>query len=428
MKGCYFFLSLLLLAVPGLYAQQSIASYVKNNTTPIRTVSIDSSDFSDLEAFGNAIGNAQVVMLGEQDHGDAPAFLLKSRIVRYLHEKKGFNVLAFESDFFGLTHGWERLDKSNLSSVGKFAQENIYPVWSACTACDSLLLSYIPSQVNSSRPLILAGIDPSMYLAYSPLKAVQDIDSIIRLYQLPISRQADYISELLPAMRLTWPSAKDSSSFAKRRTIYYQVLQEMEQSSEVPAIWKLLMKNMIVFNTLALQDLKKDYWERKNMRDHQMAENLNWLATQKFPNERIIVWAHNYHISKYAGHYPEDFMNNAQPMSSIFTEDTALAASTYVLGFTSKKGTAGRLKRVTKIYTVPKPNKRGFEYWIDSNLPYGFVDFTPYNQSISNPEMFYMSGSIKGNTLHSNHKAYWTKIFDGVMYIRDMYPCKGNVR
>jgi erythromycin esterase-like protein len=41
-------------------------------------------------------------LLGEQNHGDAPALFAKTKLVKYLHEKHGFNILAFESDFYGL--------------------------------------------------------------------------------------------------------------------------------------------------------------------------------------------------------------------------------------------------------------------------------------------------------------------------------------
>lgn len=80
-------------------AQPSIKDYVKENTVKITNISPYTDDYSELEAIGTAIGDAKIVMLGEQDHGDAPTFLAKSKIIQYLHEEKGFNVMAFESDF-----------------------------------------------------------------------------------------------------------------------------------------------------------------------------------------------------------------------------------------------------------------------------------------------------------------------------------------
>jgi erythromycin esterase-like protein len=68
---------------------QDIKTYVKESPATIRAIVPDSIDFSDLETLGVAIGDSRIVMLGEQDHGDAPTFLAKTRIIKYLHEKKG---------------------------------------------------------------------------------------------------------------------------------------------------------------------------------------------------------------------------------------------------------------------------------------------------------------------------------------------------
>lgn len=74
---------------------------------------------------------------------------------------------------------------------------------------------------------------------------------------------------------------------------------------------------------------------------------------------------------------------------------------------------------------MDKPGKNGFENWIDKNYEFAFVDFEKYNLSNSNNnEDFFMSGAIKGNWYHKNQKAQWNHIFDGVFYIKEMYPCQ----
>src|SRR5262245_61862370 len=99
-KTAAFFLSFSFFTT--IQPQTSIKAYVQQTAVPIQTVQPEATDYSDLEAIGNAIGDAKIVMLGEQDHGDAPTYLAKTRLVKYLHEKKGFNVLAVESDFYAL--------------------------------------------------------------------------------------------------------------------------------------------------------------------------------------------------------------------------------------------------------------------------------------------------------------------------------------
>jgi hypothetical protein len=57
-------------------------------------------DFRDLEQLAPALRRASVVALGEATHADGTSFALKSRLVRYLHERMGFHVLAWEAGLF----------------------------------------------------------------------------------------------------------------------------------------------------------------------------------------------------------------------------------------------------------------------------------------------------------------------------------------
>ena len=54
-------------------------------------------DYEDLNPLKEIIGNAKIVALGEVSHGSSEIFRMKSRIIRYLVEKAGFNVFAIEA-------------------------------------------------------------------------------------------------------------------------------------------------------------------------------------------------------------------------------------------------------------------------------------------------------------------------------------------
>src|SRR5262245_22132107 len=74
--------------------------WLRANAAPITQVAPGSTDFADLRRVGEAIGNARIVLLGEQSHGDGTVFLLKARLIEYLHRELGFDVLAFESGLY----------------------------------------------------------------------------------------------------------------------------------------------------------------------------------------------------------------------------------------------------------------------------------------------------------------------------------------
>lgn len=396
-------LSLLLTTLTGT-AQEKIKQYVQQHTVPIAAIQPDSTDYSDLAAIGDAIGESRIVMLGEQDHGDAPTFLAKTRLIKYLHEKKGFNVLAFESDFFALNY-----------RDTKGAMDFIYPIWTYCDACQGLFKSYLPAQYGSATPLKLAGLDCQIFMrSLAPV-----LDSLIRA--LSLKKPAGYSDSLWTNSIV---NAKDSSLNARYRSCLDDLQQQLKTKLPAGDFWLQLMET--------LQSANLQYRTRgivsMNARDSQMAANLHWLSETKYPKEKIIVWAHNYHVSKYSGHYPQDFMNGFHMMGSVYTRYDRMAAQTYILGFTSFEGTAGRLT-FKNTYRLPKPVANGFERWIRPELPFAFVDFKAYNQA--NPtssEIFDMAGAIingpLGQRYHADTKAEWNKVYDGVFFIREMYPCK----
>jgi hypothetical protein len=117
-------------------------------------------------------------------------------------------------------------------------------------------------------------------------------------------------------------------------------------------------------------------------------------------------------------------MNPARTMGTVFTDDSAAMRQTYIIGFTSYEGTTGRLYGA-KPYALDKPQRQSFENWIRKDLDFAFVDFKGYNQANHDDEAnFQLAGAVKGNLMHRDAPAAWNKIFDGVFFVRRMYPCR----
>lgn len=399
--------------------QEKIENFVKQNTISISTIEPDSTNYSDLEKIGTAIGNSKIVMLGEQDHGDAPTFLAKTRLIKYLHEKKGFNILAFESDFFGLNHGWDELNKQK-SQMDTFLKKNIFPIWTVCNTCNNLFYNYIPDTYKTANPILVTGFDNQMILNYSSKNLSLKLDSVFKSLDLAIVKNPDYSSTIIPmidSLRFGYFN-KLSQSFYLKLGNY---LSEIKQQAKIKLIknnfWLLIIDNLIQEN-VEYQTQKSDQIQSSNARDYQMAQNLKWLVTNKYPQEKIIVWAANDHVAKYKGSLKNDDTKQITAMGSYFTRDSLRMKDTYIIGFTSYEGTAGRLG--FKTYPIRKPSSNGFESWIDPNYNYSFVDFKAYNQQFpTNDEKFY----LKGLGHQTFFKYNWAKVFDGIFYIKEMYTC-----
>ncbi|HEV8079612.1 MAG TPA: erythromycin esterase family protein [Chitinophagaceae bacterium] len=398
--------------------QDNIKKYVQENTIRVSTIEPDSVNYSDLEEIGKSIGNSKIVMLGEQDHGDAPTFLAKTRLIKYLHEKKGFNVIAFESDFFGLNFGWDNLFKTP-ENVSRFIHQNIFPIWTGCNTCHQLFNFYIPNSYNTSNPITVTGFDNQMILDYSSKFLILKLDSVFQSINLPITKQENYRTEILTlidSMRLWYfLPPKDTSLFSRCGQYLTIIKKQAEQKLNKSGYWMAVIENLVQEN-ITYQTIKNNSRVGSNTRDYQMASNLKWLSENKYPKEKIIVWAANGHIAKYA-----DSTNNEKKliaMGSFFTKDSALMNTTYIIGFASYKGEAGRLGR--KNFAIVKPRPNGFETWINENYNYAFVDFKHYTKIFPGKlEKFFLKGMG-----HISFKTEWTKLFDGIFYIKEMYPCQ----
>ena len=409
------FLMLSMSFISNLLRAQDIESYVKQHTVRIATHQPDSTNFTDLDAIGKAVGDARIVFMGEQDHGDAPSFYAKSRMIKYLHEQKGFNVLAFESDFFALNQGWDQLPKSK-TMLDNFLVSNIFPIWSVCDACDNLLYNFIPQSFATATPMQVTGFDNQMVLSYSYKKLSASLDSVLRSYDLSITHDPNYRTEVIALIdSLKLYKMKDTSQYSKQLAYLYTIKQQLAQKLPADNFWMMVVDNLVSEN--AQYRNAKEWIESGNYRDEQMAKNILWLATKKYPNEKIIIWAHNAHISKYAGHYNQKFIDRSKHMGSVF-DDIKGNIKTYTIGFNSYQGTTARLT-TNKEYTVEKPKKNSFENWVAPSCNFAFVDFTKYNEQHTDATYFDMKGLY-----HQNRKAAWTKIYDGIFFVRDMYPCK----
>jgi erythromycin esterase len=402
--------------------QKDIKQFVTEDRVDIRTISPDSTDFSELQAIGKAIGDSRIVMLGEQDHGDSPTFLAKTRLVKYLHEQKGFNVLAFESDFFALNEGWDRLEK-HKSKIDPFLLNNIFSIWTKCSSCDDLLNHYVPKTYRDKKPLIISGFDNQVHGLYSATNLKTFIDNYLKGKKINYANSEKYKIDFISFI----DSIKYNKNLQKQRN-FKEALQQINSElsvSDTTAFEIMLLKSLKALTESEISFLSKSS-NYSEIRDKQMAENLKWLLKYKFPKEKIIVWAHNAHILKHPELIKKSKWNNwtvMKTMGSFFTADQQLNEQTYILGFNSRIGTSG-IVTIDKKFTIEPPAKNSFETWIPETVPYSFVNFKQFREENPGKKKHFL---MKG-VYHFTDSASWTDIYDGIFYIREMYPCASVVK
>ena len=117
----------------------------------------DDEDFSDLLPLKSLIGDARLVVLGEQSHGDGAVFYAKARVIKFLHQHMGFDVLTWESGMFDCREV-DRALRDPARKMEDIARMGIFPIWTF-SAQVTPTLEYVRSTLSSEKPIETCGFD-----------------------------------------------------------------------------------------------------------------------------------------------------------------------------------------------------------------------------------------------------------------------------
>jgi len=411
---------LLLMAAPD---DARVAS-LREHAVAVRSIDPADDDFRDLEPLRKTLKGVRVVMLGEQDHGDGTTFLAKTRLIRFLHERMGFDVLAFESGLYDCAKVWEFLQAGEPAQTA--VPRGVFAIWTRTREVQPLI-EYIGAQMKTKHPLEIAGVDNQLtgpvsekLLAGDLAKAIgpelahgPEWDRVVRVINLLASSAWEAQTEPVP-------SAEEQAAFA--RTI------ETWRSRIDSAFWKQFLKSL---RTSAEQEWRTDYRDFAGnvevfaMRDLQMGDNLLWLAREKYPKRKIIVWAATAHNARNIGIVDPGNAKKPKP----YTEKTAsgdavwrpmgdvahriLGNELYSVGFISHEGEWGRYF-AKEAQPVPAPSSGSLEdLFVRAGFTTAFLDFRRAPAWLHERLASQMFG-------HTEMRADWSRVVDGVVYLRRM--------
>ena len=117
--------------------------------------SYDSDNYSDLHFLKKSLQGKRMVLLGESSHGAAEFYRMKVRIVKFLVQEMGFEVVAFESGMFECWRANSILDQKSPEYLTKKCM-----IWELFANQEMVsLFSFAKIRRKKNLPIVLAGFD-----------------------------------------------------------------------------------------------------------------------------------------------------------------------------------------------------------------------------------------------------------------------------
>lgn len=256
---------------------------------PVR--SLTSDDFSDLEFLKPLLAGRRVVQLGESSHGVAEFNWLKVRLVKFLHQEMGFDVIAFESSLVGCDVADGMIGKFPAIEVMRAC---IFSVWHSTETLG--LFEYLEGVRAGGKRISLAGFDTQNSGSSRPEVTARFLKQVARVDGALAERIRVFEGRLAPKL--------EGEASAEMRAAYASAAEQLERDRE--ALAKLEGRPLEV--DLAIQQARSRirYVDQLSgargnataVRDEGMADNLDFLLRAMYPGRKVIVWAHNFHIAK----------------------------------------------------------------------------------------------------------------------------------
>lgn len=296
-------LTLLLFSTSSLFAQspQRTQKFLQKKARPI--LLSDTTDFSDLKALKRALKNKRIVLLGESTHGAQEMNLLKNRLIRFLHQELDFQVLLLESgigEIFSLDQRKQELSAHKMryaGLMGPWQSEEFVPLMAYLKKHPDLALAGFDVQrTGQSFVSLLEQLDQWVTIPGHPsLVEIEHQFSAVRTKLTDRKQKAD---EALAREKSAVIAALTAAQTEIRQKKNERQLADWTDQS-IEFLLRSLQNRIDFIQYFYQFKLDNDYVHRFMARDSVMAENVRWLAEQIYPGKKIIISAHNHHISRF---------------------------------------------------------------------------------------------------------------------------------
>jgi erythromycin esterase len=292
-------------AVLGVHAQDSgWITWVREHHYPLRLQAPGAADdFSDLQFLKPLLEGRRIVQIGESHHSVAEYGALKTRLIKFLHQEMGFDVLAFESSIYECFAA----DLRQLSATEALLS-TIFPVWAFEEVLP--LFEYLKHTQSTPRPLALAGFDPQISSRTGVATRPAFFRRVVGVLDPDYASEvATFDAQFIDRIQREGPAyAHDDEhrlvAFYRRLATFLETNRE-GLAAAFPGDASPLIAERVAASSVKLVQLLRAYHDDPDdvslqghmaIRDLAMADNLTFLARELHPDKKIIVWAANLHV------------------------------------------------------------------------------------------------------------------------------------
>lgn len=266
-------------------AGESAAQWLDRRAIPLATTEAIGG-LDDLAPLAQVVGNAAIVGLGDGTHGTHEFFTTKLRLLQFLVERMGFDVLAMEGSFpqFERVNAWVLGGAGDLKDL-IVAQpgETYYYFWDVeeLAAVAGWMRQY--NLTRGSKPAVeIFGADvydgfSAAMMVVDYLKTVDDAESQRAFGLYVCTRSA--------------PIPPDCQAGA---SVIEQELEAKEAEYTARSSARRFADALHAATVVVQSALPYD-----PQRDPAMAANVTWARDHRSASKRVVYWAHAEHVTKF---------------------------------------------------------------------------------------------------------------------------------
>lgn len=398
-------------------------TWLRQHAVKVRSLDPSDEDFADLEPLGEAIGDARVVLLGEASHGEGATSLAKGRLVKFLHQRKGFDVLAWEAGFYHCAKAGRALA---ARETGRGVIDTVVPVRMRIAQCRPVL-EYVRATQRGTRPIALVGMS---WYTYGDSALFDDAITFFEAADaaLPTPQQRRALARLQQFLGELGSHRRPKAEVKPPELVHVEAMIDMLERDPEGNFRRAHDPREIGFMRLALENLQSfvQFWHKPPTRggvdDNPLGviegRNVVFFAREYFPQRKIIVWAHNGHIARGTSQIVE-LESKFKFSETIATGERiydALGDAVYSVMFTSHGGRSNGWWNEPR--DLPPPPAGSLEDLLHrAGLERAFVDLRHLP-----PDHWLRERLVAQPVSYAPMRADWTQVYDALFFVDTMTP------